>query len=239
MTTGLVLVAAGEGRRLGDAAPGPKALVTVRGATLLEHSLRRLAPVVDLVVVVHPPDHRDEFAAAIVSLAPDATLVPGGDSRTDSVRAGLDATPQDLALVAVHDAARPLAPARLLTDAVQAVGGRTLAAAPGLPVADTLKRVGDEGRVVATVERHRLWGVQTPQVFPRDVLRTTLEWAGARGATDELGLVEQSIAAGVLTGEVRLIPGSRWAAKVTYPEDLALVVALLDAGDPGAGSAAR
>jgi 2-C-methyl-D-erythritol 4-phosphate cytidylyltransferase len=105
-----------------------------------------------------------------------------------------------------------------------------LAAAPALPVADTLKRTdGDE--VVGTVDRAGLVAVQTPQVFPRQVLEGVT--AAGAAATDDLALVEAARAAGRLSGRIVLVPGSVRGAKITYPEDIVIAEALA-ATDPDA-----
>ena len=223
-----VVVAAGIGQRLGDAVGGPKALVRVDGTCLLAHALRRLhAAGIDPIVVVHTPGHADDFTAAVRGLGV-ASLVPGGETRTASVQAGLDALgSREVARVAVHDAARAFMPAEVIRAAVAAVDGDVVAAAPGLPVADTLKRVaGDEHRVAATVDRGGLWAVQTPQVFDAATLADVRVWATGMQATDDLALVEQAIASGVVTGEVRLVRGSPLGLKVTYPDDLTIAEAL-------------
>jgi 2-C-methyl-D-erythritol 4-phosphate cytidylyltransferase len=221
VSVGVVLVAAGSGTRLGAA--GPKALVELAGRPLLAHALDRLAAAgLPPPVVVHVPDARAAFAVAAGEL-PVAAYVPGGATRTASVRAGVAALADDVEVVAVHDAARPLTPPAVIRATVAAVTGDVLAAAPALPVADTLKRVeGDV--VVATVDRSDLAAVQTPQVFPRQVLEAAL--ASADQATDDLALVERLLAAGRLQGRVVVVPGSAWGRKVTYPSDLALVTAL-------------
>jgi 2-C-methyl-D-erythritol 4-phosphate cytidylyltransferase len=115
--------------------------------------------------------------------------------------------PDGIGLVAVHDAARGLAPADLVARTVEAVAGDVVAAAPALPVADTLKRV-DGDTVVATVDRVPLVAVQTPQVFRVDVLRAAHE--GDPDATDDLALVERAIADGRVTGRVVVVEGRRW-----------------------------
>lgn len=230
MTAGVVVVAAGVGRRLGGAAGSPKALVRLEGRTLLHLALVRLRAAVDgPIVVVHTPGHAPAFAAAAEAAGVDVTLVPGGETRTDSVRAGLTALPPVVDVVAVHDAARALTPAEVVAAAVAAVGGTTVAAAPGLPVPDTLKAVDARGRVRATVPREGVWAVQTPQAFARVTLEAAHRWAGDRAATDDLGLVEGAIEAGAIEGDVVLVPGSPRAMKVTYPEDLAVAAALLRA----------
>lgn len=225
-----IVVAAGRGERLGG--ERPKALVEVVDQPLLAWAVAglRAAGVHDLVVV-HTPGEGEAFAAA---LAPDAAgtatparLVPGGADRSASVRAGLAALPAASTLVAVHDAARAFTPPAVIGAAIAAVTGDVLAAAPALPVADTLKRISGT-QVVATVERADLVAVQTPQVFPREVLAAVA--AAGASATDDLALVEAGIADGSLAGRVVWVPGSPRGLKVTLPDDLLLAAAF--AGRP-------
>lgn len=234
---GVVIVAAGSGERLGAA--GPKALVELHGRSLLAHTLAGLAAAcLPPAVVVHTPGRRDDFVAALEQ-RPTAALVPGGVSRTASVAAGVAALPGDVEVVVVHDAARPLTPAAVIAATVSAVtqADDVLAAAPGIPVADTLKRTrsarsGDR-EVVETVDRTGLVGIQTPQVFQRSVLERAL--AGVvegREATDDLGLVERLRDDGVLTGRIVVVAGSVWSRKVTFPDDLALLSLLATHADP-------
>jgi 2-C-methyl-D-erythritol 4-phosphate cytidylyltransferase len=226
-----VLVAAGSGTRLGTA--GPKALVELDGRPLVAHALAGLAGAGLSVVVVHPAGCADAFGRAAGDL-PVAAYVDGGASRTDSVRRGLAALDGDIEVVAIHDAARPLTPVRVIDAALRAVidDPEVLAAAPAQPVADTLKRTdGDE--VIATVDREALVAVQTPQVFRRAVLEQAL---GAGGdATDDLALVERLIADGRVRGRVVVVPGSPWSHKVTFPHDLAIIEAMALTRPPGAG----
>ena len=223
---GVVVVAAGSGDRLGSGRP--KALVELAGTALVCHAVRGLADAgLPPPVVVHPPDHRSAIEAVLADLEV-AALVPGGATRTASVAIGLAALAGDVEVVVVHDAARPLTPPAVIAAAVAVVTAppgdtRVLAAAPGVAVADTLKRTqGDE--VVATVNRTDLVGVQTPQVFPRPVLEAALALGDT--ATDELGLVERLRDAGALEGRVVVVPGSVWARKVTFPGDLVLLEVL-------------
>lgn len=257
---GAVVVAAGSGDRLG--ASTPKALVELRGRSLLAHTLAGLAAAgLPPAVVVHTPGAGAAFAAATGGL-PVAALVPGGHTRTASVAAGVAALDDDVEVVAVHDAARPLTPPGVIAAAVEAVpvGGDVLAAAPGIPVADTLKRTtrpagdrtptggavgggaqaavrgggGDLPEVVATVDRTGMVGIQTPQVFTRRVLATALRAvAEGREATDDLALVEELRDAGRLTGRIVVVPGSVWSRKVTYRADLELLELLAAHADPG------
>jgi 2-C-methyl-D-erythritol 4-phosphate cytidylyltransferase len=221
VTLGVVVVAAGRGQRLGDR--GPKALVPLCGRPLLAHTLAGLRDAgCPPAVVVHTPGEDAAFHAAVDGF-PVAALVPGGASRTASVRAGLDALDRMASVVAVHDAARPLVPPDVIRRAVRAVVGDVVAVAPAVAVADTLKRLAgplEHGptEVIGTLDRQRLVGVQTPQVFPRDVLEQALREGG--DATDDLGLVEGLVAAGRVRGRVVVVAGSPRGLKVTFPEDL-------------------
>jgi 2-C-methyl-D-erythritol 4-phosphate cytidylyltransferase len=225
-TVGVVVVAAGSGSRLGSAAP--KALVQMAGRSLLAHTLvgLRLAGLPP-ATVVYRPGHREAFVAATDGLTV-ADFVEGGSSRSESVRTGVAALPTTVDTVVVHDAARPLMPPGVIRATLDAVldAPDVVAAAPALPVSDTLKRV-DGQRVVATVDRSGLVGVQTPQTFPRWSLQAALQTAD--DATDDLGLVEELVAAGAITGRVVVVMGSAWGRKVTYPSDLAVVEALAEA----------
>jgi 2-C-methyl-D-erythritol 4-phosphate cytidylyltransferase len=233
VTVGVVLVAAGRGERLG--AGGPKALVRLGERTLVEHAVARLVDAgLPPPVVVRPPDDDGEVARCLAG-QPVAACVPGGATRTDSVRAGVAALPDEVDVVAVHDAARALLPPAVARRAVDAVAGDVVAAAPALPVSDTLKRVvaplADAPVTVhGTVDRATLVAVQTPQVFRREVLETAL--ASGRTATDELTLVEELIAAGEVSGRVVVVPGAAAGLKVTYPDDLRVAATFLrDAGE--------
>jgi 2-C-methyl-D-erythritol 4-phosphate cytidylyltransferase len=227
----VVLVAAGVGRRLGPHADGPKALVSVAGRTLLDLALTGLrdAAVQD-VIVVHTPGVARAFEDTCQRHGV-LRLVPGGDRRTDSVRAGVAAVPDDVPVVAIHDAARALTPGRVIRAVLDAVSGDVVAAAPAQPVADTLKRA-DDGRVLGTVDRSGLFAVHTPQAFDAEVLRAAL--AHGADATDDLALVERAIADGVVAGRIRLVSGSPWDLKITYPEDLEVAEALLASRRRGA-----
>lgn len=227
--TGFVVVAAGTGERLGGVAPGPKALVEIAGRPLLDLALDRVLRTerCDRLVVVHTPGHRQAFESVVASWPVD-DLVPGGPTRTQSVHAGLEVL-GDVATAAVHDAARPLTPSAVMLRVLDAVSGDVVAAAPGLPVPDTLKRVEDAGRVVATLDRRGVWAVHTPQVFHGATLRSVVAWSKDRVATDDLTLVEEAIEAGVVSGHVTLVRGDVRDLKITYPSDLATAAALLSA----------
>jgi 2-C-methyl-D-erythritol 4-phosphate cytidylyltransferase len=216
-----LLVGAGSGERFG--ADGPKAFVDLGGVPLLLHAARALAAArrIDRLVVMVGADAVEQARAL---LAEDALEVPfevgaGGDERADSVRLGLDLLGPDVEVVAVHDAARPLVSSRLVDRTVAALEPPWAAVAPALPVVDTLKLTDGE-RVLRTVDRRDLRGVQTPQVFPRALL-AEVHRRPAGKATDDLVLVERA------GGRVRLVGGERRNLKVTYPEDLEIAEAFL------------
>lgn len=221
-----MIVAAGEGTRLGaQAGDTPKALVEVDGRSLLELALTSLRAVgrLDPIVVVHPGGDREAFARVAGS---GVRLVPGGPRRSDSVRAGVEALDRVPDRVAIHDAARALVPPVVVVRALDAVVGDVIAAAPALPVADTLKAADEEGFVERTLDRRGIWAVHTPQVIRGDVFRTVLERRADPEVTDDLGLVEEALDAGAVEGRIRLVRGDPRDLKVTWPEDL-VVAALL------------
>jgi 2-C-methyl-D-erythritol 4-phosphate cytidylyltransferase len=140
----------------------------------------------------------------------------GGRTRTESVANGLEDLPDEASIVLIHDAARPLVGPRTI-DAViaQARAGRPAIAA--VPVADTIKEVDDERRIVRTIDRSRLWRAQTPQGFPREMIVRAHREAAAAGitATDDAALCER------LGIAVSVVPGSERALKITEEADFA------------------
>jgi 2-C-methyl-D-erythritol 4-phosphate cytidylyltransferase len=227
--TAAVIPAAGRGVRLGPGAP--KALRALNGTPMLVHAVRAMAAsrAVSLVVVVAPPDGAPEVKLLLDAHAlPERTdylVVPGGDSRQESVRLGLDALPDDITAVLVHDAARPLVPEETVDAVVAAVHGGAPAVVPALPLADTVKQVepapkGEPEPVVATPDRAVLRAVQTPQGFDRDTL-VRAHGTVTDNVTDDASMVEQ------LGLPVVVVPGHEEAFKVTRPLDLVLAEAVL------------
>lgn len=150
---------------------------------------------------------------------PPADLVVGGaETRPGSVRRGLAAVPADADVIAVHDAARPLATAELFSSAVHAVRSGADGAVCAVPISDTVKRV-EEGTVTETLDRSGLWAVQTPQAFGAAVLRAAHE--DGPEATDDAALVER------MGGRVVVVPGDVRNIKLTRPADLPVAEALL------------
>ncbi|MGY1398548.1 2-C-methyl-D-erythritol 4-phosphate cytidylyltransferase [Streptomyces sp. SS10] len=227
--TAAVIPAAGRGVRLGPGAP--KALRALGGTPMLVHAVRAMADsrAVSLVVVVAPPDGAGEVKSLLDAHAlperTDVLVVPGGDSRQESVKRGLDALPEGYDIVLVHDAARPLVPVDTVDAVVEAVRDGAAAVVPALPLADTVKQVepaapGEPEAVVATPDRSRLRAVQTPQGFERATLVRAHETVTDE-VTDDAGMVEQ------LGLTVVTVPGHEEAFKVTRPLDLVLAEAVL------------
>ncbi len=216
-----VVLAAGAGRRYG---PQPKQYEVLGDERVIDRSLAMARAAADHVVVVLAPGEQAEADALVESGAADVA-VEGGAERSDSVRAALAVIDADAAVIVVHDAARPLASPELHQAVVAAVHAGADAAIPGLPVTDTIKRVGHdhhgEAVVVETLDRSELVTVQTPQAFRADVLRRA--HAGGDDATDDAGLVESA------GGTVVVVPGEATNVKITGPHDLAVATELLRA----------
>jgi 2-C-methyl-D-erythritol 4-phosphate cytidylyltransferase len=215
-TVAAVLVAAGDGRRLG--ADVPKAFCTLRGRTLLEHAFCAFSdhPAVRDIVVVAP---QTELVRA-AGMAREATVVGGAATRQGSVSRGLEALADDVEFVLVHDVARPFVPVTVIDRVLDALENGADAVIPGRPVTDTVKQVDSSGTVVATVDRTKLWAVQTPQGFRREVLVAAHRFAPDGAATDDAGLVEAR------GGRVVVVDGADEAFKITRPWDLAVAEAI-------------
>jgi len=216
-----ILVAAGRGERLG--LDQPKAFAKLNGQPLVAEPLRRLddSEWIDAIVLVAPPGWEEPaiLLAEELGCGKVSACVPGGETRSDSVRAGLAEVPAEAVVALVHDAARPLLPEEVIGRVLAPLSEGWDGAVPGLPVSDTLKRVAPDGGVEATVSRDGLWAVQTPQAFAAGVLRRAA--GGSAEATDCAGLVE---AAG---GRVKVVEGDARLLKVTTADDLAKIAAWL------------
>ena len=216
-----VVPAAGSSARMGQ----DKLLLPLGEQPVLLHTLRALdaCPYITEIVVVT----REELIVPIGQLCRDAALekvrkvIVGGATRSHSVLAGLGELSQDAELAAIHDGARPLVSQAVL-EAVIRRASECGAAAPAVPVKDTVKRARD-GLVTATLDRAELRAVQTPQVFQVDLIKTALQKALEDGAepTDDCAAVER------LGIGVALTEGDYCNLKLTTPEDLAVAEALL------------
>lgn len=183
------------------------------------------ARAVSLVVVVAPPDGVAEVGALLDSHGlpetRDIRVVAGGESRQESVRLGLAALPDEVDVVLVHDAARPLVPVDLVDAVAAAVRDGAPAVVPGLPLADTVKQIDPAtDAVTGTPDRALLRAVQTPQGFDRATLVRAHATITSE-VTDDAGMVER------LGVQVVVVPGHEEAFKVTRPLDLVLAEAVL------------
>ena len=238
---GAIVVGAGSGRRLGSI---EKAFLPVAGQPLIAHSLAVFDACDEIdeicVVVSAGSVSRTRELVQTAGLRKVTSVVPGGKERQDSVRAGLESLRQ-CAYVAVHDAARPLVDATLVRKVV-AQARRSGAALAGTLVRDTLKRAADGvahvneedtgyvvARVAQTLDRRSLWAAQTPQVFRTELLARAFAAAGDRAAafTDDASLVE------AIGHAVHVVEGGAVNVKLTYPEDVPVIEALLRARGEG------
>lgn len=224
-----IIAAGGSAERFGSSSG--KQLAMVAGLPLLGHTLRAFdaASSVNLIVVVCPPGRGEEYEHTAVKpavLTTDYAIVEGGKTRQESVRNGLSAIPEHRSesVIVVHDGARPLVTSELIDGAVAALLAEEglCGLVVGHPVYDTVKTVVDR-RIVATFDREGLWIAQTPQVFRRR------SFVAAHAAAERKGFVTTDDAAVIEAngGTVSMYPGPRENVKVTVPEDLAIVEAVL------------
>jgi 2-C-methyl-D-erythritol 4-phosphate cytidylyltransferase len=224
MKISAILVAAGAGIRFG--ASIPKQFFALGGRPVLAWSLETFdrSSLINELIVVAPPSDEDsaiEITEKWVQRV-RVKVVPGGLTRQESVKSGLDAVDPGLEWVAVHDAARPLVTLTQI-EAVcfmaQGVGAAILA----VPVRDTVKVVDDDGLIIRSQDRSRLYLAQTPQVCRKDDLRSAYKLAEDKGirATDEAGLLE---VLGIAVGIVQSGPSN---FKVTTQEDFKMAEALI------------
>ena len=219
-----IIVAAGQGTRMG---PGrDKLFLELSGSPILVHTWRRFedAPCIDEIVVVIREGLQDAMAelANKHALRKPFRLTVGGKERQDSVWNGLEALGGKTEIVAIQDAARPCTSLELIAATV-AAARETGAAVAAQPVTDTIKESSDGQLIERTLERSRLWAVQTPQTFRVEIIRRALEAVRRQGL-----LVTDDTAACELIGQpVRLVVSTRPNPKVTRPEDLKYVEAVL------------
>lgn len=214
---GVIIVAAGSGTRTGSSEL--KQFRWVAGKPMLLHSIQAFHRRADVaqVIAVLPRSVAGDPPPWIFQCDVDRLLVSvGGRERSDSVWNGIEDLEPEVEIVVVHDAARPLVTDATIDAVIRQARAGTGAIA-ALPVVDTLKEVDDEGRIVRTVDRTRLWRAQTPQAFPRDLIeRAHLEARrSGLGATDDAALCER------IGAPVVVVRGSERALKVTEESDFA------------------
>lgn len=223
MNASAIIVAGGTGKRMG--ANIPKQLLELGGKTILARTLEPFLRCGDIgrIVIAAAEAILDEVNAVVRSLASrkEITVVPGGRERQDSVWNGLRALPDADGVVAVHDAVRPFITARLVGECLRAAE-RHGAVTAARPVKETVKAVAD-GVVVETLDRSKLWIIQTPQAFQTALLIRAHEEARRDGfaATDDCMLVER------LGFPVHIIEGDDMNIKITTPADLRIAGAVL------------
>lgn len=204
------ILAAGSSQRLGE----DKVTAYLGGVPVVCWSIAaaEASGVFDEILVVAAPLRRDAVEAAVRRRYGSVRVVLGGETRTASSWAALDAT--DAAVIAIHDAARPFVTPSLFARCV-ASARKDGSGVAGMPLADTVRRADEAGMSVEELEREGLWQVQTPQAFRRDLLQRAQAAAAGRSYTDDAAAV---VAAG---GRTRMVMGERRNLKITTGEDLA------------------
>lgn len=220
---GAVIAAAGSSTRMGE----DKLFLPLGDEPVLVHSLRALqaAPEIAEMVVVT----RQELIVPVAQLCKDYSLdkvskvIAGGQTRTESVRLGILELTSDPELIAIHDGARPFVTGEIIAGAV-AAARKYGAAAPAVPLTDTIKELDDSGLAARTVDREKLRAVQTPQIFQEGLIRAALQKALEDGAvlTDDCAAVER------LGMKVMLTTGSEENIKLTTPADLVYARTILE-----------
>ncbi len=221
-----VIPAAGAGVRMGG--ERPKQFLELEGRPLLAVTLARFQAVASVgsMVVVVPADEIEFCRREIVArynLDKVDQVVAGGERRQDSVRRGIEATGGRFDLVLIHDGVRPLVQPELVERVIGA-GRRHGAAIAALPTKETVKEVDSEGLVVRTYDRHRVWLVQTPQVFRYEDIRRAHQKAFREGWT---GLTDDALLTERMGISVAVVEGSEDNIKITTPYDLELATFLL------------
>ena len=218
---GAVIVAAGTASRMGGI---DKIMATIKGEPMIVHTVRAFqqCDAIREIVIVTRPDLLQQVMGLCHQFDKVRAVVSGGSSRPESVGNGLNALSDKVKLAAIQDGARPLVTWQLIDRVVRAANTYG-AAAPGVPVKDTVKAI-QGGVVLETPDRSRLQAVQTPQVFDFDLLRGALKKAEADGAeiTDDCSAVER------LGMSVKIVEGDERNIKVTTPMDLKIAEVLLE-----------
>ncbi len=211
MGLGIVLAAGGQGTRFGG--PLPKQFLEVRpGRPLLRYALEIFHDFaeVESIALVLPPERIDAWKN-LLEIFPKLRLAPGGPDRWLSVKNGVESLPSLCERVLIHDAARPFVPRSVIRRCAQALHGNAAVTA-ALPASDTIKEV-EANKILRTVERSRLVLTQTPQGFPRVMLKALYAHAPSGKPTDEAQLAE---AHGF---PVTWVQGNALSRKITEPED--------------------
>ena len=214
-----IIPAAGSGLRLG--ADVPKAFLALGGLSLLTRSALAMSRVADVLIVAAPADALDEASEQLSQVDAEIHIVAGGEHRQESVANALRMVPEDVSIVLVHDAARPLVPIEVTQNVVAAIRNGAKAAIPVLPLVDTIKRVNNNGIAIETVDRNQLRRVQTPQGFDRATLDLAYQNPEVV-ATDDAGLMD-ALGIAVVT-----VAGDERSLKITTMADVQHALSLLE-----------
>ena len=220
-----LIPAAGMGRRMGKAVA--KQFLPLGDKPMLAHTLLAFqqAPEIDEIIPILSEEDMEHCLRDIIeqfSLSKVKTLVVGGKERQDSVYNGIRKIGKDASVLLVHDGVRPFVTAEMISECVSlAKKGENIAV--GVPVKDTIKEVDDHRVIQRTLQRSRLWSIQTPQAFPIKVLQKAYEEA----YRDKLHGTDDSTLAEHAGFTVRVIMGSYENIKITTPEDLILAEEIL------------
>jgi 2-C-methyl-D-erythritol 4-phosphate cytidylyltransferase len=217
-----ILVAAGRGARMGK----DKLFLKVAGKPVIAHTWQRFddSRVIDEIVVVVRVGMEKKFLAVAkkFQFRKKFQIVVGGAERQDSVWNGLQAAPEGTETVAIHDAARPCVSEDLIAATIQHAE-ETGAAVAAHPVTDTIKESTDGRLIQQTLDRSKLWAVETPQTFRLDVIRRAIATARAK----KMIFTDDTAACELISQPVRLVSSIAPNPKVTVPGDLAVVETLL------------
>lgn len=221
-----LVVAAGEGRRMG--AGVPKQLLPLAGKPVLLHSLAAFDrhPQVDALCVAARPAYHSmlRLEKPWTDLHKELLVVSGGNERSDSVWNALEALEGRAGVVIIHDGVRPLVTEQMISATLaHALEGR--GAIIALPVSDTVKVVGEDGFIDRTLDRSRLWLAQTPQAFPYEMIHDAHRRAREQG----LALTDDAQAAENAGYDVAVVRAMSLNLKITRPEDLAIAEAFIRA----------
>lgn len=222
--TAAIIVAAGKGTRMGSDVD--KIFIEVNNYPVVGHTWRRFedADCIDEIILVIRAGMDSAFRELSKKLRvrKPFRLAEGGKERQDSVCNGLGAVSKETRVVAIHDAARPCTTQNVIANTVQAAieFGAAVAAQP---LTDTIKESADGKQILRTLDRSRLWAVQTPQCFRLEVIKAALDEARKRG----LNLTDDTAACELIGQPVRLVPSLHPNPKLTRPEDLPVLAALL------------
>ena len=217
--------AAGMGRRMGRTVA--KQFLPLGDKPMLAHTLlafQRSSEIDEIILILSQEDMEHCLRDVIEAfhLTKVRTLVVGGKERQDSVFNGIQKLEKDAAVVLVHDGVRPFVTADMIKECVD-LARKGECVTVGVPLKDTIKEVDDHGKILRTLDRGRLWAIQTPQAFPAKALRKAHEESYKKKftGTDDATLVERNGLA------VRVIMGSYENIKITTPEDLVLAEEIL------------